>query len=202
MLKEEFLITLSKLQSSPHPKEDVETLRTFLKDIQTPFGKAAKYYLVHFVIPVIFGAEVQRNKPIPFEVYLELFATKKDVSWEQWLSMFPGSAIEVREDKTHGQTLLYGLPYKPEWAKERRAGVFYSPNGFHEKPSEGHATRRSLDNIKHFNAIWGDFDSGHEEKEATMKLITSLPIIPSIVVETRRGYHVIYRLEGECTLAN
>lgn len=199
MNSEELHIELVRIKSALDPTTEVEKLQEFLRLEETEWSEAALSFIQDYYLPALMGVDLS-GASIPFSIAIRLFRVGQDISWGKWPTFFPDSKIEVREDKEQGNTLLYGLPYKAEWAKEKKAGVFYSPNGFNDKPTAGHTSCRSEDNVKSFNALWADYDVGEAGKEEALSKIAHLPLPPSIVVETRNGFHVLYRLKGEWTL--
>jgi hypothetical protein len=59
---------------------------------------------------------------------------------------------------------------------------------------------RKLENLEKINYWIADIDEG--EKAKTLRLIAQLPIAPTFVVETKRGFHCYWRVKGEATLEN
>ena len=89
----------------------------------------------------------------------------------------------------------YGSKNVPEselkmW-NERGFGIHYTPNTF-----EGN---RCAANLKHINYWIADIDDGTKEEQ--MSKIHRLPIFPSKIVETKRGYHC-YWLAKDATPEN
>ena len=67
-------------------------------------------------------------------------------------------------------------------------GVFHTVNAFR-------GTKRTKDELTAINAWFVDIDEG--DKADMLARIYAAPIEPSIIVETRRGYHVYYIAIGE-----
>jgi hypothetical protein len=157
-----------------------------------------KKYLEGFVIPTLHGLD-KKSSTLSFESQISLFSKPIEVSWKEWMENFPHGVVEVREDRTNGDVLLQGIPYSDAWPLARKAGVFYSLNGFYDAPTPGHVLRRSEDNVRSYNAIWSDFDGGPEKKHLLLSKIISRPLTPTFVIETKNGYHIIYLLEKSYT---
>lgn len=89
----------------------------------------------------------------------------------------------------------YGSKNVPEselkmW-NERGFGIHYTPNDF-----DG---RRCAANLKHINYWIADIDEGTKQEQ--MSKIRRLPVFPSKIVETKRGYHC-YWLAKDATKEN
>lgn len=127
---------------------------------------------------------------------LKLIPRMKPVSWHDWLSNFPNCSVEAMEDKQGGKsmqlaTVKLDLVTKEEFYQDK-TGLFYTPNGFNEKIREGMKRRREQGNVKSINALFVDIDGG--DKASQLELISGFPILPSFVVETKNGYHVLWKL--------
>ena len=180
-------------------REQALSLLRTVTDEEGPLARAEEEYLRYFVLPTLSGIDCKK-KPIPFNIQMFLLSDEIVLPWGEWLEYFPGSVVEVREDKQGGNTLLFGLPCSWQWAHERKAGIFYSPNGFNEKPAKGYVSRRSLTNVSSLNAIYLDFDGKGVPKEDMLDKVIKLPEKPSVIVETKNGYHAIYFIEPGCKL--
>ena len=193
-----YLARLESLVDSKS-KTDAEALLAEIWGLKDPLSVAQAYYLQNFVIPSLYGEDCSKKK-IPHQVHAELFTVPVEMPWEEWLSYFPNSVVEVREDKTGGATLSYELPESDVWQLEKRAGLFYSPNGFGLTPTDGHKTRRSVDNVVSLNAWFADFDCGEGKKDETLTKLKITNPRPSVIVETRNGFHAIWRIKGNIDL--
>jgi len=71
-------------------------------------------------------------------------------------------------------------------------GIFWTPNFF-----EG---ARKKENLKYLNYWLADIDCGTKEEQ--MKRINSLKIPPTVIVETKKGYHCYWNVKGECSPEN
>ena len=71
-------------------------------------------------------------------------------------------------------------------------GIYMTVNDF-----EG---TRKADNLSKINFWYCDMDNG--SKESMMLKIKSLALKPSIIVETKKGYHCYWKVEGDATKEN
>lgn len=132
----------------------------------------------------------------------ELAWQEHKISWQEWLAYFPDTSVEALEDTTGGRSRSFTLEqlskFTPDDFKAEKTGLFYSPNGFHEQPQAGKVRRRTKGNLKRLNAFFVDIDGAAtpEQKAEVVKTIKSMSITPSFVVETKNGFHVIWRLNG------
>ena len=127
---------------------------------------------------------------------LKLIPRMEAPTWNDWLSNFPNCSVEAMEDKQGGRSMQLStakldLVTKEEFYNDK-TGLFYTPNGFNEKIREGMKRRREQGNVKSINALFVDIDGG--DKESQIELISGFPILPSFVVETKNGYHVLWKL--------
>lgn len=123
----------------------------------------------------------------------------REIAWSEWIANFPGCSVESLEDRQHGYPISWGkLKVDDEWFRERKAGVFYSVNGFHDSVRTGMKRRREKGNLKHLNAFMIDLDKAPtaEAKARHIKKISESKLLPSFVVETRNGYHILWLLES------
>lgn len=70
-------------------------------------------------------------------------------------------------------------------------GIFFTPNDFDGE--------RKVENLKRINFWIADIDDGSKDEQ--MKRIESLPIKPTTIVETKKGYHCYWKAE-DATLEN
>lgn len=101
----------------------------------------------------------------------------------------------IIHDFDPGLKAKYGSKNVPEselkmW-NERGFGIHYTPNDF-----DGN---RCAANLKHINFWIADIDDGTKDEQ--MSKIRRLPIFPSRIVETKRGYHC-YWLAKDATPEN
>lgn len=168
-----------------------------LADEQRPFAKshndqsARIHYLVEGLLPEIGG----RPSHLPAWVVAKSQWHARDISWVDWLSRFPGTSVEALEDRQGGATMeVRDVSAKTDADYLAvRAGVFYSPNGFNAEPAEGKKRRRSKGNLLCLNALFVDLDGG--DKAWMRRKIDAFPVVPSLVVETKNGFHVIWLLD-------
>ena len=179
-------------------KSAQELLKQVYKDysekIDADFKKAS-IYLKDLLYPQIC------HQPMPHISIKEQFISgirMREIEWMEWLSYFPGSSVESLEDRQHGHPIVWGKErVDADWFKDRKAGVFYSINGFHETIRPGMKRRREKGNLKSFNAVTIDLDKAAtaDLKAVHVKQIGQSKLLPSFVVETRNGFHVIWLLE-------
>lgn len=87
------------------------------------------------------------------------------------------------------------IQIKPEDAKswqKKGYGIHWAPQSFKDGV-------RKLENLEKINYWIADIDVG--DKEKTLRLIDQLPVAPTIVVETKRGFHIYWRAK-DATLEN
>ncbi len=158
------------------------------KSIHDTDHREARIYLKHVLLPKIKNvSDIGRLKLIP---------RMEAPTWNDWLSNFPNCSVEAMEDKQGGRSMQLStakldLVTKEEFYNDK-TGLFYTPNGFNEKIREGMKRRREQGNVKSINALFVDIDGG--DKESQIELISGFPILPSFVVETKNGYHVLWKL--------
>lgn len=176
-------------------------------------SSAACHYLTHFVIPNLEGY-VEQERVLPRWVDESLFhpVPESISSHEEWLGLFPGTGIEVIDDRfwyvdESGTSQEVPLGCEPpnearrhfrgslgvnipsemlSTLKTQNRGVYFTPNGYAEKRVEA--------NVYRLNACFADFDKG--SKETQMGVIRSLPLPPSAIVESGRGYHTYWLFKG------
>lgn len=84
--------------------------------------------------------------------------------------------------------------YDADYARDSRYGVFFVVNEVGDvKNHKGHL--RHEDNVTRFTSVFVDFDDGTKEEQ--QKKIGSFSLKPSAIVESGRGYHVYWFLEGK-----
>lgn len=119
-----------------------------------------------------------------------------------FLDLFPGHIFGLVHDKDAKQNFCHELRQLKtntiERAKESGYGVFFTPNGIGEIKNPKGTLLRWDGNVTNLNACFADFDKFSKEEQ--MKTIRSMPIQPSIIVESKRGYHTYWLLEN--TLCN
>jgi len=161
------------------------------------FSFAIKF-LIETALPKIKG---RKPRPIPRDVKIMLQLEDEEITWSEWLEFFPGSSIEMMEDKQGGRTGFLTKEklgrLRPDDFLEDKTGLFYSPNGFNDEVREGMKRKREQGNIKSLNAFFIDLDKAptKELKDAHRRTIGEFSIAPSFVVETRNGFHVLWLLE-------
>lgn len=173
----------------------------------TDWGKGAKgqnleaaacHYLTHNVIPMLQDGGVPSDV-VPGWVDRALLHPleyrPQEVGWKDWMAFFRSDAAFTLEDRPNGAVLLEGLPESAEWAKERNAGVHFVPQALGKAPTKGHVSRRTRDNVEGCLTLLADLDG--DKTEGWLKLQSS-PILPSVVVETRRGWHAYWPLNDRC----
>ncbi len=150
---------------------------------------AACLYLTKYVIPTLQGLDCAK-KPIPLWVKRRLFddLPQEITSIEEWLSLFSGTIVEALNERFKGSSIVMNAANVKsddlEDAKNRGYGVFFTPNGYHGK--------RSSESITQANAFFADFDDGTKEEQRA--IIDQLDLKPSVIVESKRGYHLYWLL--------
>lgn len=114
---------------------------------------------------------------------------------KKFLSLFPDSYLVLLNDKEK-DSKIERLKNNLDLNKAKRFnnigyGVFFTPNG--------HKGGFKETNLTKINAWFIDTDKGTKKKQLAQ--IENSPIKPSVIVETRRGYHV-YWLAKDATKAN
>lgn len=77
-------------------------------------------------------------------------------------------------------------PISPDQAKEYNArgfGIFWTVNEFNGP--------RRIENLQRINAWAVDLDTGTKKEQ--LEKISAAPLRPSLIIESKRGYHVYYR---------
>jgi hypothetical protein len=185
-MRDLILLSLQNLIKEP----DVATAYGLLDEWGTraedPLYKAACHYLIHYVIPTLNGIDCHA-RPLPLWVDRLLFhpPVSEVLNVSTWLSLFPGTSCEGLYERVNGFGGYFGTDIQDEVInrlKEENIGLYFSPNGNNGK--------RNIENTDRLNACFADFDEG--TKESQLALIRSLPLTPSIIVESGRGYHVYW----------
>lgn len=177
-------------------------LYAVVNDYRQELDEVYKYgvaYLVETLLPRVKGrGEGERREKT--QIILEV----KDlgITWKEWLSYFPGSSVEILEDKQGGRSDSLSLNRLETLSRDdfyaEKTGLFYSPNGFGETVMPGKKRRRTQDNLKQINAFFVDMDgaSSQEQKNKLRSKIATSPVTPSFIVETKNGFHVIWLLDA------
>jgi hypothetical protein len=161
---------------------------------------AACHYLTHNVMPMVMeGGEPSDRIPawVDRVLFHPMEYRPQEVGWEEWMRFFGSDTAYVREDSKKGFCLLEGLPESLEWTKEQNAGVHFIPQIMGKEPVEGRKTRRTNDNVEACLTFLADMDG---EKEADWEKLANSPILPTAVVETRRGWHAYWALNAPCSV--
>ena len=77
-------------------------------------------------------------------------------------------------------------------AKDSLYGVFFTPNGHGRTRNPKGTLYRWDGNVTKLNACFADFDTGSKEKQ--LETIRGFSLKPSIIVESKRGYHCYWLL--------
>lgn len=78
-------------------------------------------------------------------------------------------------------------------AKLKNYGSFFTPNGHGDIKNPKGTLLRWDGNVINLNACFADFDSG--SKESQIKTINSMPLPYSLLIESKRGFHVYWMLK-------
>ena len=159
---------------------------------------ARLHYLIQTLLPDISNGGNAKSV-LPAWVEEKLSWRSREISWAKWLGFFPGFCLEAMEDRLAGRTreVQNLTDFSADDLLAHKTGLFYSPNGFGPLPATGMLRRRSKNNLQSLNAVFVDLDgAGSAELKQKRKLeIQAFPRIPSFVVETKNGFHVIWLLE-------
>lgn len=149
---------------------------------------AAIRYMLLVVIPKLHGKEPEQDPPswVMEELFDEIPPRPQDL--ESWLEAFPGSAVVVFDDRVRGKPAIkLGRDlYRPEQARDKGLGMFMTVNPVSGKDHKD-------EDVTKFAFFFMDFDGG--DKRGLAEKIGVLPFKPSILIETKNGFHVYYRLK-------
>jgi hypothetical protein len=181
-----YLSSIQNLIEYCEVKRAMDLLKDWSKEAKGKnMASAACHYLSHFAIPTLQG-ENRTNHLLPQWVKNRLFLIIPDEinTVSEWLSLFPGSICLTLNDRSPQGTIDIPevTPEIIENLKLKNQGIFFTPNGC--KGS------RNSENIYQVNACFADFDEG--SKEMQMEKIKGLPLFPSAIVESKRGYHAYW----------
>jgi hypothetical protein len=91
------------------------------------------------------------------------------------------------DDKGRYRGMIITPPEEAQSWNDRKFGIFTTPNKFYNNERK----EAQLEELRYF---YTDIDEG--EKEAQLELIHKFPIKPTYVVETRRGFHIWWKIDG------
>ena len=115
-----------------------------------------------------------------------------------FLSAFPEHLIGILTDAGTKHVAIEKLEFEENIAskaKDKGFGVFFTPNG-HGRIRNPHGTLFRWDgNVTRLNACFADFDK--YSKTEQLRIIQSMPLTPSILVESKRGYHCYWMLDSK-----
>lgn len=161
---------------------------------------AACWYLARVVIPQIMGQDRKALRIEPWVTEMLFPAETEEsmvekVTVQEFLKAFPGTVVVGLSDVKDkpGANIE-----KAEWedsfvgeALRARYGLFFVPNGLGTQRTEKGFLRSDL-NVNRWNALFADYDQGKGD-EVLRRFDAFCP--PSIVVETKKGYHAYWMLE-------
>ncbi len=200
--RELYLYMLSELITDTKPVRAIGLLREISMDAKKQnLAGAMCSYLSNFVIPKLqTGMIVDGSVPswVDGLLFHPLEYGPREVDWSEWLGFFGSDTAYVRLDRKNGGVLMEGLPESREWALERKAGVHFIPQSMGKEPTPDHSTRRSSDNVLACNSLMVDFDG---DKAEGWRRLALGPILPSLVVETLRGWHAYWPLEAPVSVS-
>lgn len=185
-MRDLILMSLHNLIREPDIARAYGLLDEWSAQAENQLYKAACHYLIHYVIPTLNGIDCHA-RPLPLWVDQILFhpPVEKVEDVATWLSLFPGTSCEGLHERKNEFGGYFGT-YIPtetlEELKTKNIGLYFSPNGNNGK--------RNIENTDKLNACFADFDDG--TKEAQLATIRRLPITPSVIVESGRGYHAYW----------
>ena len=116
------------------------------------------------------------------------------ITVSEFIKMFPKSYIQTFDDQKErkDKSLTQLMPIKSvtieqlQALNQRGAGIFFTPN-----PCKG---GRKEENIESIKWAYVDLDEGEKEGSMLIKIVES-PLQPSIIIESKRGYHVYFRCD-------
>lgn len=157
---------------------------------------AACEYVSNFVLPALAGNK--SNAPIPRWIYETLLAppTKpKDIP--EFLRLFGSNYTEALNERTRGAGMVIdpATTYWPEmvtYLREKNYGLYFTPNPIDGEKVSEKGSRRLDENVRRLSACFADFDGGDKASQA---LVMGMYLEPSIVVESKNGYHAYWMLE-------
>lgn len=166
----------------------------YSKRVEAEYKKAS-VYLKDLLYPQVCHQPIKKvsNKEVFFLGIEQIM-----IPWMEWLSYFPGTSVEAFEDRQNGFPVKWGAKQvDAEWFKAKKTGVFYTPNGFNDSIPEKSKTKRNVNNIRSLQAFFVDVDKAPtaELKAVIIKSISESKLLPSLVVETRNGFHALWLLE-------
>jgi len=177
-------------------------LFAIIDDYQKETDKLYQVAINYFIEVLLPRVKDRPEGKAALEAELMLFRGEVEITWDEWLINFPGTSIEMFEDKPQGRTKALTKEAlnritNDDFVKEK-VGLFYSPNGFAEEVQPGKHRRRTQNNVKYLNAFFIDLDgaSEDEEKKRHLSTIVAFEISPSFIVETKNGFHVIWLLKS------
>lgn len=116
-----------------------------------------------------------------------------------FLSLFPGHIFGLVHDRNAAskscQEFRELRPETIEQAKEKGYGVFFTPNGIGDTRKPNGYFFRWDGNVTSLNACFADFDK--KSKREQMETIRKMPLLPSVIVESGRGYHVYWLIKDK-----
>lgn len=116
-----------------------------------------------------------------------------------FLSFFPGAVLGFVHDKDSKTNRCFEMKELKVDTLEKAArsgfGVFFTPNGIGSVPKPGGKLLRWDGNVVRLNCCFVDLDKFSKSEQ--MKRIRALTLPPSLVVESKRGYHVYWMLRSE-----
>jgi hypothetical protein len=162
---------------------------------------AACHYLTYYVIPAMAGN--RNDNPIPRWVQeILLCPPTEPTDIASFLRLFDSNWVEGLNERVRGSGRVLG----PFWTsgapsveslRDENMGVYFTPNPIDGEEVSEKGSRRLDANVKRFSACFADFDGG--DKFMQMAVIGMYCPEPSIIVESKNGYHVYFMLADDVT---
>lgn len=167
-------------------------------------ASAACYYLSEFVIPALSGN--RSSAFIPRWVNENLFNIPQEPKTiKDFLALFGSNYVESLSEREDGNGVridvknfddpLLSLSMTEDMKMQNR-GLYFTPNPITGTTVSPKGSMRLDANVESFTSCFADFDGGDKIAQA---LALSLCLEPSIVVESKNGYHAYWMLEDEVT---
>lgn len=116
-----------------------------------------------------------------------------------FLDLFPQTIFGLVHDKDSRNNYCKEYRQLPADFKEKALkadyGVFFTPNGIGSVKKPGGVLLRWDGNITSLNACFVDLDKGSKQNQ--LVALNKAPAVPSIIVESKRGYHAYWLLSDK-----
>jgi len=165
---------------------------------------AAIMYLTKVVLPNLNGENTVHSKLERWIDELLFHPPEEPKDIPSFLKLFGSNYVETLSDRKMGGSTEVEIE-EADWdaivasAKKNNLGLHFCPLPIDGKERSERSGSRKLDrNVKRFSVLFADFDGGPKKKQEFLLLISLFPH-PTMVVETKNGFHVYYFLEENMT---